>query len=106
MWRSYVAHMEKAINGIDRRWYGKTKEHKKILAGGGKLPDYIPFTVTPYDLRHSFATMCRSMQPPIEIHTVIAWMGHADAKMILSVYDSVTDERDKAEAERLRDALK
>ena len=102
LWRSYVASMEKEINGVDRRWYGRTKEHKKILAGGGKLPEWVPFTVVPYDLRHSFATMCRSMKPPIEIHTVIAWMGHADSKMILKIYDSVTDDRDRSEAERLK----
>ena len=106
LWHSYVAHMETAINGIDRRWYGRTKAHKAIRAAGESLPPWVSFTVTPYDLRHSFATMCRSMKPPIEIHTCIAWMGHADAKMILSVYDSVTDDRDKAEAERLREALK
>ena len=106
LWRSYVAHMETAINGIDRRWYGRTKAHKKLLEEEKPLPPWVSFTVTPYDLRHSFATMCRSMKPPIEIHTCIAWMGHADAKMILSVYDSVTDDRDKAEAERLREALK
>ena len=102
LWNSYTAQMEKEINGVDRRWYGRTKEHKRILAEGGTLPEWVSFNVTPYDLRHSFATMCRSMQPPIEIHTVIAWMGHADSKMILKVYDSVTDERDKTEAERLR----
>ena len=106
LWNSYTTHMETAINGIDRRWYGRTKEHKAILAAGGKLPPWVSFTVTPYDLRHSFATLCRDMNPPIEIHTVIAWMGHADAKMILKVYDEVTDNRDKSEAERLRQALK
>ena len=106
MWNSYVAKMETAINGVDRRWYGRTREHKAILAAGGTLPPWVSFTVTPYDLRHSFVTMCRSMKPPIEIHTVIAWMGHADARMVLSVYDSVTDDRDASEAERLRDALK
>jgi integrase len=105
VWRSYVAQMETAINGIDRRWYGRTKEHKDIIAAGGKLPEWVSFTVTPYDLRHSFCTMCRDMKPPIELHTVIAWMGHADAKMILSVYDSVTDDRDITEAERLRNAF-
>ena len=106
MWNSYVTHMETAINGVDCRWYGRTREHKQILAAGGKLPEWKSFTVTPYDLRHSFATMCRDMKPPIEIHTVISWMGHADSKMILSVYDSVTDDRDRSEAERLREALK
>ena len=105
LWNSYVHSMETAINGVDRRWYGRTREHKAIIAAGGKLPEWIPFTVVPYDLRHSFATMCRDMKPPIEIHTVISWMGHADSKMILKVYDSVTDDRDKTEAERFREAF-
>ena len=105
VWRSYVASMETAINGIDRRWYGRTKAHKAIIAAGGTLPPWVSFTVTPYDLRHSFATMCRSMHPPIELHTVIRWMGHADARMILQVYDSVTDERETQEAERLKNCV-
>ena len=106
VWRSYVASMETAINGVDRRWYGRTKAHKAIIAAGGTLPPWVSFTVTPYDLRHSFATMCRSMHPPIELHTVIRWMGHADARMILQVYDSVTDERETQEAERLKTAFR
>ena len=104
-WRSYVGHMEREINGCPRRWYGKTKEHKALIAAGKPLPPWVSFDVTPYDLRHSFATMCRSMRPPIELHTVIAWMGHTDATMILQIYDSVTDERDAAEGQRLKDAL-
>ena len=102
MWNSYVAHMETAINGVDRRWYGRTKEHKKILADGGTLPPWVSFTVVPYDLRYSYATMLRDMKPPIEIHTAISWMGHADSKMILKIYDQVTNARDTSEAERLK----
>ena len=105
VWRSYVHCMETAINGIERRWYGRTKEHKAILDAGGQLPPWVSFTVTPYDLRHSFATMCRDMTPPIELHTVIAWLGHADAKMLLKIYDSVTSDRDASEALRLRSAF-
>lgn len=105
VWRSYVASMEKEINGVDRRWYGRTKTHKAIIAAGGTLPPWVSFTVTPYDLRHSFATMCRDMQPPIELHTVIKWMGHTDATMILHIYDSVTDSRDAQEAERIKNAF-
>ena len=106
VWRSYVASMEKEINGIDRRWYGRTKEHKAILAAGGSLPPWVSFTVTPYDLRHSFATMLRDMQPPVELHTVIKWMGHADATMLLRIYDSVTDSQEATEAERVRQAFR
>ena len=100
LWNSYCTHMETAINGVDRRWYGRTKEHKAILAAGGKLPPWIPFTVVPYDLRHSFCTMCRDNK--IEINTCRQWMGHADVKLILKVYDEVSTIRDTSEAERLR----
>ena len=105
MWTSYKRQMEKAINGIDRNWYGRTKEHKAIIAAGGRLPPWVTFDVTPYDLRHSFATMCRDMHPPIELHTVIKWMGHSDASMIMKIYDEVTSERDESEAQRLRESL-
>lgn len=104
-WTTYKRQMETAINGCQRRWYGKTKEHKTIIAAGGRPPEWVSFDVTPYDLRHSFATMCRSMRPPIELHTVVKWMGHADASMILQIYDSVTDEREETEAARLRESL-
>ena len=104
LWNSYVTHMETAINGVDRRWYGRTREHKAILAAGGKLPPWVPFTVVPYDLRHSFCTMCRDNK--VEINTCRAWMGHADVKLILKVYDEVSDNRDTSEAERLKEALK
>ena len=104
-WRSYRNQIEKEINGCQRRWYGKTREHLDLLAAGKPLPPWVSFTVTPYDLRHSFATMCRNQKPPVEMHTVIKWMGHTDATMILHIYDSVTTERDEAEAARLRQNL-
>jgi len=105
VWKSYCAQMEEEINGIKHRWYGQTKEHKRLLAEGKPLPPWIPFDVTPYDLRVSFCTMCRDVTPPIEMHTVIKWMGHTDATMVLSVYDDLPDNREKAEAARLRDSL-
>lgn len=105
IWVSYKRQMERAINGMDRNWYGRTKEHKAIIAAGGKLPPWVEFTVTPYDLRHSFVTMCRDMKPPIELHTVIKWTGHSDPTMILKIYDSVTDDRDAAEGQRLKNSL-
>ena len=102
-WESYVYEMETAINGCSRRWYGKTREHKRILAAGGKLPPWRDFTVVPYDLRHSFCVMCRDNG--VELHTCVEWMGHADAKMILKIYDEVSSNRSKAEAERLNKTL-
>ena len=116
---SYRSCMEAAINGMPKRWYKRTKEHKKILERAdqlrkdgkkeeakveeGKIPPWIEFTVVPYDLRHSFCTMCRDNG--VEINTCIRWMGHADATMILKIYDEASDDRSAKEAEKLEKAL-
>ena len=99
LWSSYLFSMETAINGLWKRWYGKTKEHKKILADGGKLPPWIEFKIVPYTLRHAFCTMCRDSG--VEINTCRKWMGHADTKMILKVYDSVSDNRSETERQKV-----
>ena len=119
LWQSYVHRMEKHINGMDHRWYRRTKAHKKILAEAEKLrkdgkeeearakeqeiPPWVSFTVRPYDLRHSFATYCRDAD--IELNTVVQWMGHADANMVLKIYDEVSVDRTKKEAEKLEKSL-
>lgn len=119
VWQSYVHQMEKEINGMEKRWYRRTKAHKKILSDAAQLrkdgkeaeakakeaeiPPWISFTVRPYDLRHSFATYCRDSG--VEINTCIKWMGHADAKMILSIYDEVSEDREKREAQKLEKSL-
>ena len=98
-YNSYKSCMETAINGCHKRWYGKTKEHKKILDEGGKLPEWVEFTVVPYDLRHSFCTWGRDLG--VELHTMIEWMGHSDASMIMKIYDEVSDNRSEAEAKKV-----
>ena len=102
VWNSYIHSMEKAINGIDRRWYGKTKEQRK-LAEEGKLPPWIEFNIVPYDLRKSFCVMCRDAG--VEINTCRRWMGHSDSRMILQVYDSVSEDRSEQERKKLEKTL-
>ena len=102
-WNSYKFAMETAINGCQKRWYGKSKEHKKILAAGGKLPAWKEFNIVPYDLRHSFCVMCRDSG--VELNTCRKWMGHADAKMILKVYDSVSEDRSIQERKKVETRL-
>ena len=104
-WKAYCHQIEKEINGMTRGWYGRTSEHKRLIAEGEPLPPWIAFNVTPYDLRVSFCTMCRDLKPPVEMHTVIRWMGHADATMVLKVYDDLPDDRAGFEAQRLRESL-
>ena len=95
-WRAYKNLIENKINGMKHALYGR-------LIKNHELPPWRTFDVTPYDLRHSFATWCRDNG--VELHTCIEWMGHTDAQMILRIYDEVTDSRTKKEAERLEKML-
>lgn len=102
-WNSYRFCMETAINGMQKRWYGRTKEHKALIAAGKPLPPWVPFDIVPYDLRHSFCVMCRDAG--VEMNTCRRWMGHADAKMILKVYDAVSEDRSAQEREKIEKRL-
>jgi integrase len=97
-WESYLFCMETEINGCQKRWYGKKKEHE-----GKELPPWREFDIVPYTLRHAFCCMCRDYG--VEINTCRKWMGHADSKMILKVYDSVSTDRSVAESRKVEKRL-
>ena len=92
-WDSYISYIEQLMNGCPKRWYGKTRAHKNIIAQGGKLPPWIECTIRPHDLRHSFATML--YDSGVDIKTAVHWMGHSDEKMIMQIYAHLTEERKK-----------
>lgn len=98
LWSSYLFSMETAINGCWKRWYGRTKD-QRIKKEAGELPAWIEFKIVPYTLRHAFCAFCRDNG--VDINTCRRWMGHADAKMILKVYDSVSDDREQNEREKV-----
>lgn len=102
LWDSYIFCMETAINGVWKRWYGKTKEQKK-LKEEGKLAPWIEFDIVPYTLRHAFCQMCRDYE--VDINTCRKWMGHADTKMILKVYDTVSKDRSENERKKVENSL-
>jgi integrase len=97
-WQSYIYNMETTINGISKRWYGKTKD-QQIKKEAGDLPAWIDFDIVPYTLRHAFCAFCRDNG--VDINTCRRWMGHSDAKMILKVYDSVSADREQTEREKI-----
>ena len=99
---SYLFCMETAINGIQKRWYGRTRVQKK-LKDEGKLPPWIEFKITSYTLRHAFCQMCRDYE--VDINTCRKWMGHADTKMILKVYDTVSKDRSETERKKVENSL-
>ena len=105
VWNSYRCAMETAINGMQKRWYGRTKEHKAMIEAGKQLPEWISFDIVPYTLRHAFCQMCRDADPQVDINTCRRWMGHADAQMILKVYDAVSDDRSDQERKKVENHL-
>lgn len=104
VWDSYLFSMETAINGIQKRWYGRTREQQELLKAG-QLPAWVDFDIVPYTLRHAFCQMCRDAQPQVDINTCRRWMGHADAQMILRVYDAVSDDRAETERQKVENWL-
>ncbi len=92
-WDSYRTYLETVKNGCTKRWYGKTKEHKAIIAAGGSLPPWWECTIQPHDLRHSYVTMLYDKN--IDLKTAIKWVGHEDTTMIMRIYAHLTEQREK-----------
>ena len=122
-WNSYVTAAETALNGCHKRWYGLRSEdrirnpdryirilrlrreadqlkkagkltlalEKRKEAEALRLTGWKSFTVRPHDLRHSYCTMLRDAG--VDIKLAIRWMGHEDEKMILRIYDHITQAR-------------
>ena len=89
-----------ANGGIQRRWWGKTREHKALLAAGGTLPPYREVSIRCHDYRHTFCTML--YEAGIDLKSAQRWMGHADEQMILRVYAHLTDRQEQRATEKLR----
>jgi len=108
-WESYNNALSRAANGgMQRRWWGRTKKHKELLArradlmaAGRKseadalvIPEYKEISLRCHDFRHSYCTnLCDA---GVDLHVAIQWLGHADEKMILQIYDHVTPARIRA----------
>lgn len=76
---SYLCFLEKKVNGCTKRWYGKTREHKALLAAGEELPPWRDVKIRCHDFRVDFCT--RAYEAGIPLKTLQAWMGHSDAQM-------------------------
>ena len=116
-WDHYIAELESYLNNCSGiRWYHLTKDwikdHPKeyikyqllkkkdpAKAEELRLSSWKHVTIRPHDLRHSFCTMCRDND--VDIKLCIKWMGHADEKMILKIYDHENDDRAKKAVKRM-----
>lgn len=61
-------------------------------------------SIRPHDLRHTFCTMLRDAG--VDMKQAMIWMGHADEKMILRVYDHVGDTRTRNSIRQVEKAIR
>ena len=62
-----------------------------------------PVFIRPHDLRHTYCTMLRDAG--VDMHQAMIWLGHANEKMILRVYDHVTERRTQTSINQVETAL-
>lgn len=104
-WQSYITALETQLNGCHKRWYGKTKEHKALLAENkDALPPWKSVTIRPHDLRHSYRTMLYDMG--VDTKSAMKWLGHANEDVSVNVYTHLTPEREKTSISALENGLK
>lgn len=121
-WGSYVLAVECHLNGVaQRRWYGITRADRErdperyrlimdLRARGRhdeadkiRLAGWRTFDVRPHDLRHSYCVMLRDAG--VDIKQAVEWMGHADEKMILKIYDHITTRRTAQSVQKVEDLI-
>jgi len=52
-----------------------------------------PVSFRPHDLRHTFVTVARDKN--IDPHIVMSWCGHSSERMIMQIYDHISENREK-----------
>jgi len=112
-WESYLSDLSEAHNGCPKRWWHLTAEWKKSYpeeyqtylsmkkdpkkaeeAEAYRLRGWHEVSFRPHDLRHTFVTDCRDKG--VDIHVCMKWCGHASERMILEIYDHVSDSRERS----------
>ena len=78
------AHGEPMTETAFRRGWASYLVHLSRAAGH-------PVSIRPHDLRHTYCTLLRDAG--VDMKQAMLWMGHADEKMILRVYDHVGETR-------------
>lgn len=116
-WESYMTDLSTHLNGCHKRWYHLTKEWKEshpneyahycCLKDKGKIEEAEQYRLSgwreisfrPHDLRHTFCTVARDKG--IDINIVRSWLGHSSERMILQIYDHVSEGRETKMIKRM-----
>ena len=118
-WESYICTLETALNGVEKRWYHRTRDWKEThpdewanyeklartkpaQAEEYRLMGWRSVTIRPHDLRHSFCEW--AITNGVGPKTLMKWMGHTDERMIMRIYDHVLSKREDAAVALLNNA--
>lgn len=118
-WESYISALETSLNGIEKRWYHRTREWKLAHpsewrqyedlrrkkpkdAEEYRLMGWRSVTIRPHDLRHSFCEW--AITAGVGPKTLMKWMGHSDERMIMKIYDHVMAKREASAVALLNNA--
>lgn len=85
-------------NDLDRIEKAINKNRKKLAKEHGKKFEPIPH-FHPHTLRHTFATRC--FEAGIDAKTVQSFLGHASIAITMDLYTHVTEDKARAEMEKL-----
>ena len=109
LWSQYIHSLEAFVNDCpQKRWFHRTvdwiaahpeewrtylnlKRKNRTEAEAYRLKEWKSVTIRPHDLRHSYCTTLRDCG--VDLKLAIRWMGHADEKMILRIYDHPPESR-------------
>lgn len=80
-------------NGKRSIWQGVAREKRAALMAAVRVGDKLP-TISPHDLRHTFATLALRRGVPVEVVSKV--LGHARVSITLDVYRHVMDNERRA----------
>lgn len=95
-----VAEWKKGETMTERAFRYAWETYIKALSAAAKKP----VSIRTHDLRHTFCTMC--VTAGVSLTQCMQWLGHADEKMILRVYDHVNKDRTNKSIQLLEKELK
>ena len=99
----FISFLETKVNGCNKRWYGKTKEHKALLEEGKRLSPWRDVKIRCHDFRVIFCTMCYDAEAPVKTPQV--WMSHSDPTVLLKFYAKLTEAKEQYDVTKLNNIV-
>lgn len=92
-WDGFLLRMQRVLNGEPVEQHGRRmKLEKRIEKAKEQGKEYVLFSMTDHDLRHSFATAL--YDAGVDVKSAQYYLGHKDIKMTMALYTHLSKERE------------